>query len=120
MKNFIYSTFKITTLIVFFLMLSPKCMAQNVNYTFSVDSGCAPLAITFTNTSLLGTAFEWDFGDGSPLDTTNNTTHTFYSTGEFWVILSAYDSTGSYIGSYQEKLTVTFRELAEKPHIKSL
>ena len=103
MKNFIY---KIIFLLFFSLIPSWNANAQNVSYTASVDSGCAPLVVNFTNTSLLGDSFEWDFGDGSPLDTTNNTTHTFYATGQFWVTLSAYDNVGSFIESYQEKITL--------------
>jgi PKD repeat protein len=103
MKNFNYV---LIFLLFFSLITSWNANAQNVSYKASVDSGCAPLVVNFTNTSLQGGSFEWDFGDGSPIDTTNNAIHTFYATGEFWVTLTAYDNVGSFIESYQEKFIV--------------
>ena len=38
---------------------------QTANFTASVTSGCAPLVVSFTNTSSPGAvSYDWDFGDG--------------------------------------------------------
>jgi gliding motility-associated-like protein len=55
-------------------------------------SGCVPYNAVFTNTSLAGTDFIWDFGDGSPVSTTVNPTHIYASTGTFTIKLIALDS----------------------------
>jgi len=53
--------------------------------------GCAPYDITFANNSN-GVDFIWDFGDGSPLSTDANPTHTYLTPGEYTVTLIAIDS----------------------------
>ncbi len=54
-------------------------------------SGCAPFVVNFNNTST-GVQYIWDFGDGSPQDTTTAPTHQFDSTGTYTVMLIAIDS----------------------------
>ncbi len=49
---------------------------------------CAPATINFENTSL-GTTFQWDFGDGSPLSTDKNPSHTYTQRGRYKVTLIA-------------------------------
>ena len=50
---------------------------------------------TFTNTSNgSNLTFEWDFGDGSPIVTAPNPTHTYAMTGTFAVIITATNSAG--------------------------
>jgi PKD repeat protein len=51
---------------------------------------------TFTNTTsgtTGSTTYSWNFGDGTPLETTQNSTHTFPTTGSFTVTLTATDAT---------------------------
>jgi hypothetical protein len=55
----------------------------------SKDSMCAPGMVQFVNNSANATAYTWDFGDGSPLDTASNPSHFFAGTGEFTVTLHA-------------------------------
>jgi PKD repeat protein len=50
--------------------------------------GCPPLNISFINTSIGGTPFTWDFGDGSTSSSTN-TDHTYYTPGKYTVRLTA-------------------------------
>lgn len=57
-------------------------------------SGCAPLTVSFTNTGSVGADFIWDFGDGSPIDTIANPTHTYGAAGSYTVTLYAVDSIG--------------------------
>lgn len=49
------------------------------NFTMVPNNGCSPLNINFP--PLLGAvAYQWNFGDGSPLDFSPNPTHTFTNT----------------------------------------
>lgn len=49
------------------------------NFTMVPNSGCSPLSINFP--PVLGAVnYEWDFGDGSPLNFTANPTHVFTNT----------------------------------------
>jgi gliding motility-associated-like protein len=50
--------------------------------------GCSPFEVDFENNSG-GITFTWDFGDGSPLATGQNVSHTYDVAGEFVVTLYA-------------------------------
>lgn len=54
-------------------------------------SGCAPFTVNFNNGST-GIDYIWDFGDGSPTDTSTAPSHTFLNTGTYNVMLIAIDS----------------------------
>jgi len=67
-------------------------LAANVKAQFETPaSGCVPYTAVFTNTSLAGQQFFWDFGDGST-STDENPTHVYNSTGTYIVRLRAVDS----------------------------
>ncbi len=59
-------------------------------------SGCAPLKVDFRDSLLLAKKYIWDFGDGSPRQTTlkpvNTISHTYTTVGVFRVMLIAEDS----------------------------
>ncbi|MFT4152420.1 PKD domain-containing protein [Parafilimonas sp.] len=55
------------------------------------SSGCAPLDVTFTNTSIGGQSFVWDFGDGDS-STEESPTHQYTTAGTYTVTLTATDS----------------------------
>lgn len=57
----------------------------------SNDSGCVPHTVTFSNDTYCPypVQFTWDFGDGSPVDTNAQPTHTFTTPGLYTVILTA-------------------------------
>ncbi|MGE5518825.1 MAG: PKD domain-containing protein [Candidatus Dadabacteria bacterium] len=57
-------------------------------------SGCVPLAVDFRDTIQTATAYEWQFGDGSPQirTTTPSTAHTYNSAGFYTVMMVAIDS----------------------------
>ncbi|MCG3167231.1 MAG: hypothetical protein POELPBGB_03017 [Bacteroidia bacterium] len=61
------------------------------NFTADPDTGLQPLVITFTNTSVGATSYQWFFGDGET-STEVNPTHTYVDSGAFTIILVAYDS----------------------------
>ncbi|MBK8556266.1 MAG: PKD domain-containing protein [Lewinellaceae bacterium] len=69
--------------------------APNVPPTASfnvVNDGCsATCTIDFVNTSQNATRFEWDFGDGTALDTMTSPSHQFQTAGTFTVQLKAYN-----------------------------
>ena len=49
----------------------------------------APLEYTFRDSSYNATTVTWDFGDGSPMETGTDLTHTYAETGDYWVKLTA-------------------------------
>jgi len=61
-------------------------------FTFSPESGTAPLSVQFTNTSTGGgpfaVAWSWDFGDSSPAETAKNPVHVYAVAGDFPVTLT--------------------------------
>jgi gliding motility-associated-like protein len=46
------------------------------NFVLSPTVGCSPLPVTFTNTSIIGSTYLWNFGDGIT-DNTINASHTY-------------------------------------------
>ncbi len=69
------------------------------SFTATPTTGCAPLPVTFTNTSPAGTNFVWDFGDGSTFNGQNPGTHTYNQNGNFTVTLSMTDPTTGCVGT---------------------
>ena len=57
------------------------------------SSGCVPLTVDFTDTVSNAVSYEWDFGDGSPRQTTTtpNLSHTYTQVGSYPVMLVAID-----------------------------
>jgi PKD repeat protein len=53
-------------------------------------TGCAPYTAEFTNTSLAGQTFQWDFGDGGT-STDINPTHLYSAAGTYTITLIAND-----------------------------
>ena len=68
-------------------------LAVNVTAQFNTpDKGCQPHTAVFENTSIGGTDFIWNFGDGSPTSSEINPTHIYTNTGTFTVTLTAIDT----------------------------
>jgi PKD repeat protein len=64
---------------------------------FYADStGCAPLFVQFTNTSLYGESYIWDFGDKT-YSTEKNPSHTYYTPGNYIVKLTVTNVAGQSI-----------------------
>jgi gliding motility-associated-like protein len=55
--------------------------------------GCAPLTVSFTNTSLLALGYLWDFGDGGTSGA-SSPTYTYYTPGTYSVSLTAFGTGG--------------------------
>ncbi len=68
------------------------------NFTPSVDNGCAPLNVSFTNSSINGGTYLWNFGDGDQSND-QNPTHTYYDVGTFQVQLIVTNSGGQDIAN---------------------
>lgn len=67
--------------------------------TSDIVSGCAPVCINFSDNSSVAapgviTAWEWDFGDGSPIDNTQNPQHCYTVPGQYTVILQVKTADG--------------------------
>jgi gliding motility-associated-like protein len=71
------------------LRVSPLAKAQFV----TPATGCAPDSAVFSNTSLGGLSFIWNFGDGSAPDTEINPIHLYKDPGTYTVSLLELDST---------------------------
>lgn len=69
-------------------------VAQNVKAAFTTPAlGCAPYNAVFTNTSIAGQTFYWNFGDGSPIDSVDiSPTHLYENIGTYTITLVAVDS----------------------------
>lgn len=63
-------------------------------FTASNLSGCAPLTVTFTNTSVQSTSWSWNFGDGGT-STQQNPVHTYTAAGTYTVSLIAFNPPAS-------------------------
>ena len=57
------------------------------DFTYEVNA-VDPLTIEFTNTSTDAVSYSWDFGDGTPPDTTANPIHTYAQSGAYIVSLT--------------------------------
>ena len=67
------------------LRVSPVVTAR-----FEIADGCAPYSASFNNTSLAGTSFLWDFGDGTS-SSDINPLHNYPDTGTYRISLLAID-----------------------------
>jgi gliding motility-associated-like protein len=65
-----------------------------VAFASSMASGCAPLQVSFLETTSGGTFHVWTFGDGSPVDNTLQPIHTFEAPGSYDVSLLVMDPGG--------------------------
>lgn len=73
------------------LIYVPKAM-----FTASGTSVCAYSSLDFTSTSTnYPTSYSWNFGDGSPVSTTQNPSHTFNTPGTYNVTLTVTNQWGS-------------------------
>jgi len=63
-----------------------KGPVANFNYTFSCST---PLNYSFSNSSIAADSYEWNFGDGSPVNIAVNPNHIYLTEGDFTVMLVA-------------------------------
>lgn len=78
-----------------------------------VPSGCAPLLTQFANNSTGGSRYRWNFGDGSPIDTTFAPLHNFAVAGRYRVRLEVRQS--SQCSSSQDTTSIVVVATAALP-----
>ncbi|MBL7697913.1 MAG: PKD domain-containing protein [Chitinophagaceae bacterium] len=77
-------------------------------------AGCAPHEAIFTNVSLAGQRFVWNFGDESPESNDVNPVHLYENPGTYTISLTAYDSgTCNKVDDTTVTITVSTRPTAE-------
>jgi gliding motility-associated-like protein len=71
-------------------LTTPLSVAANVKAQFTTPpTGCLQYDAVFTNTSIAGQTFEWDFGDGSPISTQSSPTHVYTAVGTYNIVMVA-------------------------------
>src|SRR4030095_639679 len=76
-------------------------------------AGCVPYNAEFTNTSLAGQSFQWDFGDGGT-STDINPTHLYSTAGTYTITLIANDpGTCNLTDTTRQTITVANNPVAD-------
>ena len=71
-------------------LVIPLSVAANVKAQFTTPpTGCLVYNAAFTNTSLAGQTFQWDFGDGIGTSTSSSPTYTYTAAGTYTIRLVA-------------------------------
>lgn len=85
------------------------CLIDGPQAAFQVssDTVCENTPVHFTNTSLGGSVYHWDFGDGTTSSLANPPDHAYSTPGTYTVILTATDmGAGHYVGGAQGETKV--------------
>ncbi len=77
------------------------------SFTGIDTTGCAPICVTFTNTSPAAAGCAWDFGDGNT-STNCNPTHCYLTGGTYSVILTVTDANGCMATSTHTNMVQVF------------
>ena len=80
--------------------------APMAGFYITPDTGCAPLTVTFTDTTKFSSIFHWDFGDGST-DTVYSPLPHLYSTPGTYTVRLISDGTGECVDPDTMILTLT-------------
>ncbi|MDD1654039.1 MAG: PKD domain-containing protein [Methanomicrobiales archaeon] len=76
--------------------ITVTALAPTAEFTAAPVTGTAPLLVSFTDLSTFSpTAWSWNFGDGSPVSTSQNPSHTYTLTGGYSVTLTVTNAYGS-------------------------
>ncbi|MEP4136332.1 MAG: PKD domain-containing protein [Cyclobacteriaceae bacterium] len=101
----------LTTLALLWIIV--PAMAQEVSFALSTDSGCAPLDVTFTNTSTdpnIG-HIEWNMGDGTKITDEDVVNYTYVDADFYFVTMSAFTAGWELIDFYDAAIEVDGIEL---------
>lgn len=81
-----------------------------VTFTAEPSSGCAPLEVTFTNTSGVTVDLTWVLGDGTTIDNQDGFTHTYTQNGSYSPRLTITDENGC-VGTLQNTNMIQVAEV---------
>lgn len=101
-------------------ILEPQ-FSINASFTAANDTLCIKDSLIFNNNSFNSypgsTFYTWDFGDGTPLETTEEASHIYATPGNYTVTLIAINSTGTASDTFEVELTLIncFTEAATWP-----
>ncbi|HRB38584.1 MAG TPA: PKD domain-containing protein, partial [Bacteroidia bacterium] len=84
----------LTALVIIFSLHQSIAQLPVASFGISQSSGCAPLTVSFNNTSTNATSYHWDFGNGA-VSVLNSPVITFTTAGNYYVKLIATNSSGS-------------------------
>ncbi len=69
-------------------------MAPTAAYTATPTSGCAPLNVSFTNSSIAATSYDWDFGNGNGSTSATPGGQTYNTPGTYLTSLTVTSASG--------------------------
>ncbi len=75
-------------------LVTITCTEPTASFSASTGGGEVPVPVSFTDESLLATAWSWDFGDGA-ISTEQNPSHEYTTAGTFTVTLVAQNACGA-------------------------
>jgi gliding motility-associated-like protein len=87
--------------------------APSPSFTASPVTGCAPLTSTFTNTSVGGIDYSWDFGNGNTSDLENPGVNIYAANGSYSVSLTMTDQFGCTASSVNTNMIVVSDAVAD-------
>jgi gliding motility-associated-like protein len=91
-------------------------VAQNVKAQFVTPAiGCAPDSAVFTNTTIGGETYYWNFGDGSPIDSTDvSPVHLYVNPGPYTITLIAVNpNTCNMVDTFSTTITLYTKPTAD-------
>ena len=95
---------------------APEQNTPVANFSFTMNSQYPPAEVEFANSSAFSTNYNWDFGDGNT-STETNPTHTYLTSGNFTVSLTASDDDNN---SKTNTQSITVAQLPTLLYIKSI
>ena len=91
--------------------------AVTAAFTASTYQGTAPLAVTFSNTSVGATIYGWNFGTNTSTSTQTNPAYTYTASGTYTVTLAA--SNGNCSDTTRKIITIDVTDVLIIPNIFS-
>lgn len=81
-----------------------------IDFTYEPASGCAPLKVTFTNTSQFAEpdSYQWEFGLGQARSNAISPTYTYFEPGTYTVSLSGSNVTGQTVTETKQLIIEVF------------
>ncbi|PWJ40205.1 PKD domain-containing protein [Sediminitomix flava] len=128
--RYILQTFLLSLFVLLHACDEGDDATPDVSASFVLTATDLPLGSTFeaVNTSQVGDVYEWNFGDGSPIqvDVSKTTMRYVYSLpGDYTVRLTVKNNSGEVLGNYKEEVsvftyTVSRVELLQLPSMKQV